>query len=150
MITVRTNIGEVTARITRRLQKLDDNEYLLRPVMLELVPMIHDRIHEKGEAADGSQIGTYTPGYMKTRARKPYNRRDGSTVILSLTRELESDYSITATAKGYGIGFNNALSVQKVEWLEKKYGKKIFSLSKEENQYAKQRIDELTKSAVND
>lgn len=40
---------------------------LLREVALELIPMIHDRIHVQGLAADGSLIGTYSDAYMRTR-----------------------------------------------------------------------------------
>jgi hypothetical protein len=40
---------------------------LMREVVLEVIPMIHERIHVKGLAADGSLIGTYTDEYMKVR-----------------------------------------------------------------------------------
>lgn len=40
---------------------------IFREVALELIPMIHERIHVKGLAADGSEIGVYSDGYMKVR-----------------------------------------------------------------------------------
>lgn len=40
---------------------------LFREVALDLIPMIHERIHVDGKAADGSQIGTYTNAYMQVR-----------------------------------------------------------------------------------
>lgn len=40
---------------------------LFREVALELIPMIHERIHVEGKAADGTQIGTYSNAYIKVR-----------------------------------------------------------------------------------
>lgn len=40
---------------------------VFREVALDLIPMIQDRIHVDGKAADGSQIGTYSNAYMKVR-----------------------------------------------------------------------------------
>ena len=46
---------------------LRDSDNLLRPLCIELTGIMHDRIHTDGQASDGSQIGTYSAGYMKLR-----------------------------------------------------------------------------------
>jgi hypothetical protein len=66
-ITVNTNISLVTANLRKKLGLLKDKEYLLRPVATELIPLMTDRIHQKGIASDGGPIGTYSKGYMVVR-----------------------------------------------------------------------------------
>lgn len=38
-----------------------------RQLMFDLIDMFQERIHANGQATDGSQIGTYSPGYMAVR-----------------------------------------------------------------------------------
>lgn len=147
MITVRTNISQVFQKLQADLNKLKDREYLLRPVATEIIPMITERIHQKGQASDNSQIGTYSNSYLKKRAE---NKRGKDTkVIVSLTRQLENDWSVVATPKGYGIGFLNSFNGQKLKWVEERKGKVISRLSPEETEYAIDRINELVNAAIN-
>lgn len=146
MITVRTNIAQVFQKLQADLNKLRDREYLLRPVATEILPMITDRIHQKGVASDGSPIGTYSNNYLKKREE---NKRGKDTkVIISLTRQLENDWSVIATEKGYGIGFLNSFNAKKLKWVEAKH-KVVSRLSKEETDYAIDRINELVNAALN-
>jgi len=46
---------------------IDPQKELFREVVTDLVPMVHDRIHIEGKAANGSQIGSYSNAYMKVR-----------------------------------------------------------------------------------
>lgn len=55
---------QLRARFTDLIQPKGE---LFREVALDLIPMIHERIHVDGKAADGSQIGTYSNEYMKVR-----------------------------------------------------------------------------------
>lgn len=147
MITVRTNITQVFNKLQADLNKLKDREYLLRPVATEIIPMITERIHQKGLASDGSPIGTYSNNYLKTREK---NRRGKDTkVIISLTRQLENDWSVVATQRGYGIGFLNSFNGQKLKWVEQGKGKIVSRLSQEETDYAIDRINELVNAAIN-
>lgn len=148
MITVRVNIGQVTAELKGRLEKLKDTEYLLRPVAQEQIRLMHDRIHGKGLASDGGQIGTYSRGYLKIRQEK-YNRKPDSQVIISLTRQLENDYTVVPTTLGYGVGFNNRHNFDKSQWVENTYKKKIFDPTEEELNEAIAFINELTEDALN-
>lgn len=44
-----------------------------KQIALSMLPIVHDRIHVDGVAADGSQIGTYSKGYMVVRTGKFQN-----------------------------------------------------------------------------
>jgi len=116
---------------------------MLRRVVTDMIPTIHDRIHVQGKAADGSQIGTYSDAYMAVRTGKTqkgaqsksanrYNRSADTKVILSLTRQLENDYSVQPGAVGWGVGFNNSLNFDKATWNNTRYGKVIFDLTSDE------------------
>lgn len=145
-ITIRTNLGQVIGQLKRKLDTLRDREYLLRPVAIELIPEMTQRIHQEGKASDGSQIGTYSNSYLKQRER---NKRGADTkVIVSLTRQLENDWVVVPTEKGYGIGFNNPLNVQKMRWVEANKKKVIANLSENERRYAIERINELVNAAL--
>jgi hypothetical protein len=154
MITVKSNINVVAGKIKKQIELLKNKEYLLRPVAIEVIPLMTERIHQKGDASDGGQIGTYSSGYLKLRERGNKKqqipvRGSDPKVIVSLTRKLEQDWAVIATQNGYGIGFLNPLSLQKARWVEEKKGKTIFSLSNSEQQYAVDRINELVADALN-
>lgn len=148
MITVKSNIKVVTGRIKQQLEQLKNKEYLLRPVAIEVIPLMTERIHQKGEASDDSQIGTYNNSYLKLRQSK-YKRDASNKVIVSLTRQLENNWSVIATQNGYGIGFTNPFNLQKARWVEVGKSKIIFSLSRSEQSYAVERINELVSDALN-
>lgn len=179
-ISINTNIAEVTGRIRDRLNKLKDKEYVLRPVCFDLIDLMKLRIHDQGKKSDGSAIGTYSNAYLKFRQTK-HQRSADRKVIISLTRQLENDWSVIATQNGYGIGFKNPFNLEKARWAEsghdpssvkahkrivktkdgtktinvsghqrkgwKGYGA-IFSLTKDENKYASDLINELVNEAL--
>lgn len=64
--------------------------------------------------------------------RVNYNRSSDTKVIISLTRQLENDWSVIATEKGYGVGFKNTLNFKKSQWVQETYKKRIFDLSPSE------------------
>jgi hypothetical protein len=170
------------SKLTKSFNTLKDPEYLLRPVVVELVPMMTERIHQQGQDAKGEQIGTYSESYMKRRTgrysnsavktrgvekgktknagvftrgknagqpRPRYNRSNDTKVVVSLTRQLENDWSVIATASGYGIGFLNSHNSDKAGWVEETYNKKIFALTDKEKEFAKTRLTELIQGALN-
>jgi len=146
MATVNSNISIVFDRIASNFELLKDKEYLLRPLAVELIPMIKERIHEKGQASDGSQIGEYANSYMAARAKA--GRGSNRKIIVALTSQLEQDWAVIPTDSGYGIGFNNFLSVQKMKWVEEQKSKIISNLSAQEKQYVNERIQELANGAI--
>lgn len=146
MVTVKTNITEALGLIHDQLKKLTDPNYLLRPVAQEQIRLMHNRIHERGLASDGNQIGIYSTGYMRTREEN--NRSKDTKVIISLTRQLENDYAVIATERGYGIGFNNKHNFDKANWVQLTYRKRIFDMTNSELNEAIAFINELTEQAV--
>jgi len=146
-ITVNTNIAEVSARLAAKIAKLKDKEYLLRPVCFDLIELMKTRIHERGHDKTNSAIGTYSNAYLRIRQKK-YQRSADAKIIVSLTRQLENDWSLVATQAGYGIGFKNIFNLQKARWVEGVKDKQIFSLSSEENKYAIDFINDLVREAL--
>lgn len=103
-----------------------------RQIALELIPVIHDRIHIQGKAADNREIGDYSLAYVRIRTKRNKRSADPK-VILSLTRQMENDYAVIATSRGWGIGFSNQLNLQKAKWNNKRYdGRPIYDLTAEE------------------
>lgn len=147
-ININTNIGQVNALLQSRLKQLGNPETFLRPMCFDLIDLMTKRIHIDGVASDGGAIGTYSNPYLKLRQAK-YNRSADRKVIVSLTRQLENNWSVIATPRGYGIGFLNPFNYQKARWVEAQKGKEIFSLSQSETDYAISFINEKTREALN-
>lgn len=145
MITVKTI---VSSSLLRRLEILKNPKPLLRPVAFDVLALMTERIHEKGEAADGSQIGTYNNQYLRLRQRKFKRSGDGK-IIVSLTRQLENDWAVLATPQGWGIGFNNPLNAQKMNWVEEQKGKKIAALTSSEKDFAIHKLNKLIDEQAN-
>lgn len=147
-MTIKTNIGQVTKAIAERIKKLQDVDYLLRPVAFGLIDKMTQRIHNEGKASDGAEIGQYSNSYLRQRQRKPLNRTADPKIIVSATRQLENDWSVIAVDKGYGIGFKNPFNLQKLKWVEQGQGKKIGDLTADEEKYAVDYINELVSEAL--
>ncbi len=67
MAAVKTNISSVVGKLKANFELLKDKEYLLRPLAIETIPLMKERIHDKGQDSSGEQIGTYSSEYMKVR-----------------------------------------------------------------------------------
>jgi hypothetical protein len=148
MITIKSNIKLVSDGLINKLQILRDPKPLLRLVALDVLNMVTERIHEKGEAADGSQIGTYNKNYLRRRQNN-YKRSSDSKIIVSLTRQLENDWAVKATERGWGIGFNNPHNAEKMHWVEEQKDKKIAALSSSEKEYAIQKLEKEVQKSLN-
>lgn len=146
-IIITTNISKVLSSLASSFDLLKDKEYLLRPLAVETIPNMKDRIHKQGKATDETGIGTYSTGYMRVREK---NKRGTDTkIIVSLTRQLENDWAVLGTQTGYGIGFNNPVNKDKARWVEENKSKIIFNLSPAEKQYIRERLNELINGAIN-
>jgi hypothetical protein len=141
MIKVKSNISLVSYSLLKKMQLLRDPKPLLRPVAFDVLVLMTERIHEKGLAANGSEIGTYNNAYLRFR-QKVHKRNPDDKIVVSLTRQLENDWAVMATDRGWGIGFNNPHNAQKMIWVEEQKGKKIAALMKSEKDFA---IDRLNK-----
>lgn len=146
-IRIKTNIDQVVSNITSKLQTATNPEYLLRPICFDVIDLMTNRIHKEGKASDEGLIGTYKLSYLKLRERK-YNRSSDPKIIVSLTRQLENDWAVIATPKGYGVGFNNPFNLQKARWVEEQKKKKIFSLAASESTHVRELASELINQAL--
>jgi hypothetical protein len=177
MISLKIHLKEVVTNLAKTVEKLNNKEYLLRPVAADAIAAITRRIHTDGIASDGNQIGEYSKGYMAVRTgifktnepfksgprkgqpkptgvftkgiekgkpRPQYHRSSETKIVASLTRQLENDYAIIATEKGYGVGFNNSLNFDKTQWVQATYnGRRIWDLTEAEIKAAYDRINQL-------
>ena len=166
MLSFKSNMDEVITLIRGRLENIDIKEMTALQAST-VIGEVRKRIHVDGRASDGSQIGSYSRGYLKVRSglypsakvgqsgkskgkvrsagtftkgrnkgsqRPKYNRGADPKVILSLTRQMESDMVIIPLENGTGIGYTNEANFKKSQWNERTYKKRIFYLTKEERE----------------
>ena len=108
-----------------------------------------NEVFKKGkQKGQKKSTGVFTKGKNKGKARPNYNRTDDTKVVISLSRQLENDWTVTPTEKGYGIGFLNEHNFDKSQHVQETYDKRIFDLTEGEQKYALDRFNELTKEAL--
>ena len=108
-----------------------------------------DRIFNQGKAADGSGIGTYSDGYLKTRAKRGLS---GSKVILisgEFQTGMKDDWSVINTGNKVGLGFKNDFNGDKSEWVEETYSKVIFDHTTAELAQIDTLVDKEVKKILN-
>ena len=136
MITVKINMANFTSDDKlAEFVSLKGQADAMRAVALSMLPVVHDRIHVEGKAADGAGIGNYSKSYLKY-TRPKNNRSNDPKVILSLTRQMENDFSVVSQGDRYGLGFKNPLNFDKARWAEETYKKKIYGLTEVERNLA--------------
>jgi hypothetical protein len=122
-----------------KLQEVNDinspvRDLMLRQVASDTLANVKFRIHTEGLNSAGQPIGEYSSAYLRVREKN--NRGRNPKVILSLTGQLENDFSIVSnTANNYGLGFKNPINADKAEWLQDQYGK-VYDLTEKEAQHA--------------
>lgn len=115
----------VLETINKKLSSIDIDR-LTRLQATSLLATMRVRIHQDGLDSDGTQIGIYTPAYIKhTRAKA--GRGTDNKVILSLTRSMENSMELYPIDNGTGIGFSTQENWQKAQWCEETYKKKIYA-----------------------
>jgi hypothetical protein len=154
-------MSEVINLIASRLEDINVKEMTAIQASTAMAAM-RKRIHVDGKDSNDSQIGTYTPAYIKVRTgiykdskvsgkkevvksagnktkgkskgseRPKYQRSADPKVILSLTGEMEQQMIIIPIENGCGIGYSNEENFLKSQYNEKTYKKKIFNLTKDE------------------
>lgn len=108
------------------------------------------RIFQQGFDAKGAKIGTYSTNPIsiskKNQARATgktyfkggyaeYKRavgRNPGFVVLRNTDQMYMDYGIVGSGLDLGFGFQNSENYNKSQWMEQKYVKPIFELSRNE------------------
>lgn len=122
----------------------------LRIALITTLAEHKNRIFSKGQAADGSQIGTYSTkpaSISKSRQAKKtdqsyfpggyaqYKRVIGKNpgyVILRDSDQMYADYGLQGSAGNYGFGFTNQFNADKSGWNEEHFDKEVFQLSQKE------------------
>lgn len=133
---ISSNISEVLGSLVARIDEAIKPENFTRVVATGIISTVHNRIHIQGKAADGSPIGSYENNYLRLRERK-YNRLEGKKVVLSLTRQMENDFSAVVTQNGtWGLGFKNSLNADKSKWVQDHFEKNVYDLTAEEKDMA--------------
>lgn len=151
-VTVNINIAEFEKQLEEITAVLSDKESTLKPVAIELVELMTERIHENGLASDGSKIGTYQDSYLKMREARGLG--SGSDVVLFLTRKLFNSWGAFATDNGWAVGFiddsaeGGVTSRMKIMFAEERFGKKIINPTAEEEQYANNRLLEIVNNLL--
>ena len=71
MITVQTNLSEVSGRLVAKFKNIGAQvkDKLVRSVATTMLSEVHNRVHVEGKKADDSQIGTYSNTYLKRRQK---------------------------------------------------------------------------------
>jgi hypothetical protein len=87
----------------------------------------------------------------KNSMRPTFNRGADPKVVLSLTRQMEGDMTLVALSKGgYGVGYQNSTNLQKANWAELTYEKRIWGLATEEEEAVRAIAQNYVKEALND
>ncbi len=125
-------------KLTKQLNVLLKTNKLQLSIATTMQAETARRIFENGQAADSSQIGTYSEGYLKTRQKDGYPPSDK--VILQATRQMVNDWSVISNGSSVGLGFKNKFNADKSVWVEDTYDKSIFAHTETELRT----IDELS------
>jgi hypothetical protein len=133
---MKTNAGKILTGINNKLKGLEPGgagaDKVLRAVSFTVSREMGVRIHEDGQKSDSSPIGNYTTNYLKRRQQSPYNRTSSNKIILSLTGQMESDFTAMPISNNrYGIGFKNNYNADKAEWAQERFGK-IYNVTDDE------------------
>jgi len=153
MATVNIDLSGFEKDLQKIKDDLSDKESLLRPVCVELSGIMNNRIHEDGQASDGSQIGQYKTSYLRMREAFKHSRTE-TKVVLVLSRKLSNSWGAFATEKGYAVGFTDSAATEgvtglkKIKFAEEHFGKKIGDMTKEEETYAFDRLNELSTEII--
>lgn len=143
--------------LIRKIKVLNVHSKVTQRVLFSVHTDTDKRIFRNGRDANGSSLGQYSDGYMRTRkkgvlyVRKGVKRNitypSGRKVILQATTAMNNDYTFLVLQNGnYGSGFNNDFNADKSEWVESTYKKPIFKLTKAEEKSISVRMEkELTK-----
>lgn len=135
-MTTTTNFDKVLLDLEALLNDVLKKEVTFQVANGMLAP-VKERIHSEGKAGDGSEIGQYKNTYLNYRLKQ--NRTSDTKIILSLTRQMENDFSVQAVGQNaYGLGYNNEENYNKAKYNDKRWNKEIFVLTKEEEEKAVQ------------
>lgn len=133
MLRIETNMDVIVDKVAFKMSSIDIDK-MTRLQATSLMAKMRKRIHVEGKASDGQPIGSYSQSYLKY-VRPKYGRKEGSKVVLSLTRAMENGMILFPITNGTAIGYATPELFQRAKWQEKRsaYGKRaIFSPTSDE------------------
>lgn len=133
------------------IQQLQNVDVSVRPIAVEMVGIMHKRIHTDGLDSNETKIGQYSSGYLQKREKKGLGT--GTDVIFVYTRKLSNSWTAVRTPRGWGVGFvdqgaDGVTAMQKIRFYEQRTGKKILDVSQSERDYAFTRIAEIAAEII--
>lgn len=105
------------------------SDQIKRTALTTVLAIHKPRIFEKGQAEDGSKIGTYSKKYGEK--KKKLGRNPGF-VNLRFSDQMYADYGLIVNGDEYGFGFQNSFNADKMGWNTDRYEKRIAALNQEE------------------
>ena len=142
------------------------NDRNLRIALSTVLAVHKPRIFQHGFDAKGAKIGTYSVKATSI-SRKQQARNTGKTtfkggyaeykrligknpgyVVLRNTDQMMMDYGLQGSALSYGFGFQNSANYDKSHWMEEKYKKKIFDISRHEESVLVDVLTDQLKRAI--
>lgn len=152
--------NEITSLI-QRINNAARSDRNLRIALTSTLAVHKPRIFSQGFDARGQKIGTYstkpTSISKSNQARNTgktyfkggyaeYKRDVGKNpgfVILRNTDQMMMDYGLQGNGLNYGFGFQNTDNYNKSQWMENKYQKPIFDISKNEERILTEVLTDL-------
>lgn len=139
MITIITNMDQVTKATLAQLDSLLDADKVTRQAALDSVAIISSRVQNDGLKTDGSPIqSSYSDGYAKRRGKKGLQTEF---VDLTFMGDMMDSLLPFQNNGDWVVGFNSSKQAQKAEWNEIRFGK-VFDLSGNEIEVIKKGIEE--------
>jgi len=158
----KSGISNTVVKLTSQINGIKSINPLLLRIIMMLKQSNRERVHQKGENKDGTEIGTYSEVTKEIKSKRRTVKGRGvaparsnvSKVILSDTRTLENSYEVAPTENGYDMGFNNNKGAtpppsKLIPKLEKQYGKKIWGVSKDDKKEIRKLIKKYVSSNQN-
>ena len=133
-------------KLIGQLNVLSKTDKVERSVFSQMASVTSNRIFNEGKNADNQEIGTYSQGYQRTRARKNYE--PSRKVILRATEQMFQDWSLVVSGKNYGLGFKNSANADKSYWVEDTYSQDIFKHTQEEENLLIELFDQEVKKVL--
>lgn len=137
MPSYKSNAKSVIGSVVKRLQGLQINviDKASREIAADLVASNMRRIHNDGQAVDGTDIGDYKEGAYKKKRQEKQKRVDKKN--LDFSGKLSKEFSFAAVGRHeIGVGFLTEYGSTLQEAMEEQAGKKIWGVTQEDERVA--------------
>jgi hypothetical protein len=127
------------------LKDLSDPDKTTRILSFDTVALVSNRIQQRGEKTDGSQIQNgYSSKYSKKRQSKG---RQTDFVDLTFTGDMMADFLPVQIGSDWGVGFVGKKSGDIAEYNERRFGV-IFSVSDNERNLLSKSYEDIVKNII--